>query len=213
MRTIIAIACLGLLTGAQPAGAQTTHELKVSRHPNVAISNSEVDTILINASRVLQRNSVSRGTRGIGACDVTFKLKGSVETFVSPNTPAIVDEHNIEAVHREHSDPNFVSVKVVEDIRFCRSFRSDPSHPIWGCSWPWHYRSTIVRRDAPFPEIVWAHEFGHLTGLWHRGERTALMTICPLAADQVKVDQIECSCYLGGPGSCITPEVDPGCGP
>ena len=37
MRTIIAIACLGLLLWVEPAGAQKTYSLTVSRHPDVVM--------------------------------------------------------------------------------------------------------------------------------------------------------------------------------
>src|SRR5438876_3714289 len=112
MQIIAGLLCLVLLLWIRPAVAQSTHELKVSRHPSIALSDNNVRAILAGASRVLQNNSVFRGDRGRGACDVTFKLKGSVETL-SPNIPAVVDEDNIEDVHRDHSDPNLVSVKVV----------------------------------------------------------------------------------------------------
>jgi hypothetical protein len=60
MRTIIAIACLGLLLWVEPAGAQKTYSLTVSRHPDVALSAADVDKILADASKMLQKTSEHR---------------------------------------------------------------------------------------------------------------------------------------------------------
>jgi hypothetical protein len=64
----------------------------------------------------------------------------------------------------------------------------------------------VPQQSTRLSGLVWAHEFGHRTGLWHRSEADALMTICPLDLDQLihqeKVNRKECECYLGGPGSC-----------
>jgi hypothetical protein len=213
MQIIIAIVCLRLLMWVEPASAQVTHELTVSHHGDIALSDGEVDEILAAASEVLKKNS----------CNVTFKRKGSVQTFTSSSTPkAITTAAKRDAVHSETSD-----VKVVETIGFCRG-----EGPHAGCAWdpppggsqPQH-RSMIVEhrpdavrnRDdkAKVLGALWAHEFGHRTGLWHRDELDALMTICPLVLDQaipqVKVDSRECVCFLGGPGACRTPEPPARC--
>ena len=207
MRIIIASVCLGLLMWAEPASAQSTYSLTVSHHKDIALSEDDVDKILASASKVLQKDSGHRSTASNVACKVTFKRKGPVTTFASADTPKIINTAaDRDAVHREVAD-----VKVVEKIKFCRG---DPSD-FGGCAWPprANSRSIIVVRDppAPFPGILWAHEFGHRTGLRHRGERQALMTICDLKGDQVQVNRKECDCFLGGPGSCRVPEPPVAC--
>jgi Matrixin len=204
MQMIVAIACLGLLMWVEPASAQSTYSLTVSHHRDIALSEDKVDQILSKASEILKKNS----------CDVTFKRKGSVRTFASADTPAIIETAaDRDAVHSENSD-----VKVVKAIEFCRDNR-DKGQAHDGCAWdpprqgqrPRH-RSMIVipHQDTRLSGLVWAHEFGHRTGLWHRSEADALMTICPLDLDskipQEQVNRRECNCFLGGPGSCSPPE-------
>src|SRR6516164_4800147 len=106
MQIIVTIVCLGVLMWVDPASAQTTYSLKVSRHPNVDLSDHAVDTILVEASKILEKNS----------CDVKFRLDGPVQIFASSDTPEkITDRASRDAVHREDSD-----VKVVSAIEFCR---------------------------------------------------------------------------------------------
>ena len=201
-QTFIAIVCLGPLMWVDPASAQRTYSLTVSRHPDVAISEAKVDEILAEASKVLQKNPGHVDTRDNVACNVTFRRNGPVRTFASPTAPKIIDspeERN--AVHRENAD-----VKVVQKINFCRG---DPGE-FAGCAWPpragRRLISMIVVRNPPAgvrgAGILWAHEFGHRTGLRHRNEHLALMTICDLRTDQVQVRRRECDCFLSGPRTC-----------
>jgi hypothetical protein len=198
MRTIIAVVCLALLMWVEPASAQKTYSLQVSRHESVALSADEVDEILADMSKILQKDSAHVSPPNNVRCNVTFKRKGPVATFGSPNRQGIIDTRaDRDAVHREDAD-----VKVVNEINFCRG---EPAK-FAGCAWPppLGRRSMIVVRNppAPFPGILWAHEFGHRTGLRHRSDALALMTICDLKGNQVQVTQDECNCFLSGPGSC-----------
>jgi hypothetical protein len=204
MRTMIAIACLGLLLWVEPASAQKTYSLTISRHPDVALSAADVDKILADATKMLQKTSAPTSSPDNVACNVSFKRNGPVTTFASRNAPKIIKtEADRDAVHSEKAD-----VKVVEKIRFCRDDPADFA----GCAWPPKdgSRSIIVVRDppAPAPAVLWAHELGHRMGLRHRGERLALMSICDLSRGQVQVNQKECKCFLDGPGSC-TPRTEP----
>jgi hypothetical protein len=204
----------------EAASAQQTYSLSVSRHRAVpALSDGEVRRILADASRMLQKNSRHDGDDDV-ACNVTLTLKGSVGTFASPNTP-VIDRDNIDAVHRVDADVAGVDfhVKVVEEINFCRP--DLPAEPFVGCSFsPPDFRSTILvhpklHKDAQgrplsrYPDhLLWAHEFGHLTGLGHRDDdQLALMTPCPLNTQffdisdaRVRVNSQECRRLLAGPG-------------
>jgi len=203
IQDVIAIVCLGLLMWTNPAGAQSAYSLSVSRHPSVSISDKQVDDVLAAASKMLQER-----------CNVTFTRTGPVHTFASPNTPAIIKtESDRDAVHRENFDGNVVNVKIVKKIGFCRPQQGTS---FLGCSWPHHFRSIIVVADQNFPQLVWPHEFGHQTGLWHRKDLAhALMSPCRLKATNVQVTPNECTCFLSGPGTCETPEPQPPatCGP
>ena len=220
MRTSAGLLSLALLMSVEAASAQQTYSLSVSRHRAVpALSDGEVRRILADASRMLQKNPRHDGDDDV-ACNVTLTLKGSVGTFASPNTP-VVDRDNIDAVHRVDANVAGVDfhVKVVKEINFCRP--DLPAEPFVGCSFsPPDFRSMIVvhpklHKDAQgrplsrYPDhLLWAHEFGHLTGSGHRDDdQLALMTRCPLNTQflnisdaRVRVNSDECRRLLAGPG-------------
>ena len=183
-------------------GAPITHSLSVGRHHSVEFSEQRVDSILAAASKVMH----DAGSR------VTFKRTGPINTFASPDTPAIIkNQAERDAVHQVRFEPEgVVSVKIVERIEFCRpNFGKTLFN---GCSWPRHFRSMIVIADPKpnVPELVWLHEFGHQTGLWHRRpDELALMSPCPLKPGNVQLTEHECKCFREGPGAFRIPEPDP----
>jgi hypothetical protein len=112
-------------------------------------------------------------------------------------------------------------VKVVDQIRHCVGPR--PYAGYQGCAYPNDFRSFIVvhpsrHLNQGYPaHLLWAHEFGHLTGLQHRDGPLALMTRCPLKVmfskvpdNRVQVTRDECRCLMSGPGACPLPEAPPG---
>ena len=211
MKMIMAILSVALLMLIDKASAQATYSVSVSRHASVpALSEKQVRKILQDASKMLQKNSVSNGDGDV-ACDVTFTLNGPVRTFGSVGTsPNIVDEQHRDAVHMVDAGVAGVDfhVKVVKDIQFCRPGLNGPFN---GCAFPNEFRSIIVippSRNFP-SHLLWAHEFGHLTGLGHRHSKCALMTSCDVAdlaaATRVRVNKQECSCLRGGLGFCPLP--------
>ena len=195
---IIAIIWLGLLIGITSASAQVTYSLKISRHPSVSFSQKRVDRILADASKMLQQ-----------ACNVTLQRVGPLHVL-SSNVPAIIkNQTDRDAVLAQNPDPDpkVISVKIVKKIKFCRP---QQGNSFVGCSWPHRFHSIIVVANGKFPQLVWPHEFGHQTGLWHRqGQKDALMSPCPLKATNVQITQSECQCLMAGPGGCQTPEPKP----
>src|SRR5262249_38314872 len=171
MRRCSAILLLGLLFSAQPADAQRLYSLTVSIHEgmNPTLTKENVEQILGGASDILKRNG----------CDVKFELKGPIQTFTS--APAhIKDPSTLEAAHLVSAD-----VKVVQRINYCVG--KYLKEPVIGCSWrPEGRRRTVIvttESVGALPGIhpvLWAHEFGHTTGLLHRKDANdvALMTPC-----------------------------------
>jgi hypothetical protein len=203
MRTAIALTCLALLVGFNKAMAQATHSLSVSRHVSVPFSESQVDDILAAASKMLQKAGSP------GACDVTLKRIGPIQTFTSPNPEGIIHNRtDRDAVHSENFDSSVINVKIVNKIESCLP----PIRGFLGCGWPKKFRSIIVVADQQFPQLVWPHEFGHQTGLFHRPVDKALMSPCTLQADNVQLTKRECTCFKKGPGGCPNiPETHPPC--
>ena len=118
MRTIIAIACLGLLLWVEPAGAQKTYSLTVSRHPDVALSAADVDKILADASKMLQKTSARTSSPNNVDCNVASRT--GVDGRADPEGPDV--QHRLD--HRrgggdgcttDGAVDNFV---VSEEIRF-----------------------------------------------------------------------------------------------
>jgi hypothetical protein len=218
MRIIAGVLSLAVLMWVEAATAQnSTYSLSVSRHRDVPpLSDADVKRILADASRMLKKDSRRNDDKDV-ACNVTFTLKGSVGTFASPATP-VVDRDNIAAFHRVDSDVAGVDfhVKLVKQINFCRP--DLPAQPFVGCSFsPPDFRSMILvhpklhtnLQGRKYPDhLLWAHEFGHLTGLGHRDDDPlALMTRCPLNTQffnvsdaRVRVNSQECGRLLAGPG-------------
>ena len=110
MRTAIALTCLALLVGVNQATAQATHSLSVSRHVSVTFSESQVDNILAAASKMLQK------TGSPGACDVTLKRIGPIQTFTAHNPEAIIrNTTDRDAVQRVNFDSSVINVKIVKN--------------------------------------------------------------------------------------------------
>ena len=199
VKVIIAVAWLGLLMWAEPASAQNTrtYSFTVGRHESVKLKNDDVDKILAEASKALKK------------CNVVLKRQGSVGTFNSSKTPKrIKTAKDRDAVNRESFDIKVVAFPIV----FCRVSQTHQ-----GCAWDpppsparqLPQRRSIIVTDLTNPKIagrIWAHEFGHRTGLPHRIEKTALMACSvPTGPESGKLDDHECDCFQGGPGSCNDP--------
>ena len=201
MRRYTTLMWLGLLLWAEPASAAspppTVYNLTVSQQAAVqpALTKKDVKSILQRASKVL----ASHG------CNVKFTLKGEIGTFTS--APAVIETgSDLEAAHDVPAD-----VKIVQNIHFCIGKHDAGGY--LGCSWrpPGEKKTMVVSRLAggiDIRPIVWAHEFGHTTGLQHRvdPQNVALMTPCGIKAFNQTVTTDECKCFLGEPGSCDVPE-------
>lgn len=171
------------------AAAQTTHSLTVSKHSTVSATAANVDAILVEASNVLKVDDDFAPGTGDVACDVTLVRSGAVGPFSSAATPGtIAKKSDLDAVFAE---PAFV--KMVTGITWCGR-----SGSIAGCA-ATPGRTIAVVHPGKWRGIVWAHEFGHSTGLPHRGLDRELMTNEPLAEDQTFVSTSECRSIVGGP--------------
>src|SRR5262249_3751250 len=92
--------------------------------------------------------------------------------------------------------------------------------PLIGCSWrpEGRPRTVIVTTESVgalpgIHPVLWAHEFGHTTGLLHRKDQNdvALMTPCGLEAFNDQINKDECRHFLVGPVTHYPPGLGPGC--
>src|SRR5262245_48429482 len=110
LRTLVALACVGLLLGVEAASAQKVYSLTIKVHPDISLSDAQADKILEDASDLLKAKSGESDF----ACNVIFKRKGHVQSLAD-GTPAVINtRRQLEAVHRQEAD-----IKVVSEIKFC----------------------------------------------------------------------------------------------
>ena len=223
MQMIVAIVSLALLMCVQATSAQSAaYSVSVRVHNSLPrLSASDVNSLLDKASKMLQKNNLGHPESDDDVkCDVTFTLKGPVGTFSDP-PGAIVNQGNIDAVMNSDLDDADFHIKVVQKIEFCRPGVEGNQA---GCAFsPPRFRSIVVVHPGSHPSgpgfpdhLLWAHEFGHLTGLGHRESQSAaetphdefgLMTRCNLKDQfsgmddaKVQVNRDECRRLLAGPG-------------
>jgi hypothetical protein len=190
----IGILLVGLLFWVEPtsaqevrsSNAQKVYSLTVSIHEGLHLTEQSTEEILDRASNLLQRNG----------CNVTFKFKGPVQTFTAQ---PITDASTLDVVHQVPAD-----IKVVPRINFCAAGFKPEGY--LGCAWRPEDRPRTVIVTPPAlgvgrDPMLWAHEFGHTTGLPHRNDEhnQALMTPCPIEPFNWKIDEVECGHFLAGP--------------
>ena len=204
MQVIITVACLGLLLWTELAAAQNslprvTHPLTVSKHESINLTEAQVRDILERASKLLEEDL---------RCNVGFRLDGSIGTFATSTPKIINNADDLEAVHRESAH-----VKVVEQIKFCKQ-RAARGQPFLGCAWrPGGRPKTMIvtKVESNLSDIVWAHEFGHTTGLQHRVGTDVLMTPCQLYYNTIEIKPAECRCFRLGQGGCTIRDRNVAC--
>ncbi|MCP4265569.1 MAG: matrixin family metalloprotease [Candidatus Brocadiaceae bacterium] len=164
-------------------GCPKTHNLQVRRHITTTpvLSNARADSILSNASTILQTNDGA----GDVACDVRMVRSGNVTAFTTGN-----------GIINSSADFNAVislpgHAKVVRQINWCG--RLIPN--VIGCAPRPGNSFAVVRRSNVISEaILWTHEFGHNKGLTHRNGTRAVMRPT-ININNKRINSTECSAY------------------
>jgi hypothetical protein len=212
-----ALLLLWLVSWAGVASAQdgmVTHSLTVSIHPaaNPKVTQDEIEKILKGASDILQGHTTITPHNN---CKVEFKLKGLVTWTSGPAD--ITDDIDLEQVQEVPAD-----VKVVQSITYCAQEHNNGGYA--GCAWRPKLRPrTMIVARSEFSlsmgngPMIWAHEYGHTTGLNHRyhkgilSDSENLMTPCDLEIASQPINQFECDHFLKGPVSNYPRTLGPRC--
>jgi hypothetical protein len=140
-------------SGTTNCAGPVMRRLGIRRFTTSALTNAQADTILQNASNILQ---TSNGAGDV-ACNVTLTRGGNVTAFATGDG-SIDSQTEFNAVI---GLPGYV--KVVNQINWCSGLIPN----IIGCS-PTPGTSLAVVRFNPTAVqegILWAHEYGHTKGL------------------------------------------------
>jgi hypothetical protein len=184
----VAIFLLGLIDRpllAQSDQSAATSAIKfqvtVSKHAAISdpITNTNVDTILDNMSKMFSSEAPP--------CRVSFFRSGDIGTF--SDLPFSVNSE-ADFGHFKTVPP---SLKVIGEINWCGGL----SPGIIGCSSTPGAAWTVVPYPASSAHLLWAHEFGHTTGLQHRDDPNALMRPI-LYPDDTHINSDECKKVLAG---------------
>lgn len=178
---IFGLTIMGFLAACKTTGpGRITHDLQISRHHSVALSDARADQILNSMGTILQINDGS----GDVACDVAFTRNGAISVFNIGNG-MINSASDFTAVN---SQPG--NVKVVKQINWCGGL----SPNIIGCA-PVPGTSMVVVRFTTNQEgLLWVHEFGHNKGLSHNNQQRAVMQPT-INVNNKHVNQSECDSY------------------
>ncbi|MGH6900015.1 MAG: hypothetical protein ACREJ5_26270, partial [Geminicoccaceae bacterium] len=164
----------------------TTRQFTISRHNTATVIDAEADSILNDASTVLQ---VSHGPDDV-ACPVALVRSGNVGVF-NTGDGSLDTAAETSAVF---SLPG--NVKVVADVNFCGDFNTS----YIGCGQTPGTSYITERFIANQEGILWAHEFGHNQGLPHRDTSTNNVMYRSIGTDRQRVNQAESNAFLGQQG-------------
>jgi hypothetical protein len=202
----IAMALSALLLWIQPASSREmkTHPLTVSIHEAVrpTVEAACRQAHLPDIKKCI-RKFLKEASDTLRQCKVRFSLKGPVGRFGSRQHPDespsanITDASKLEEVHQLPAD-----VKIVSKITHCVEEDIQTGNP--GCAFrPPNLRKTVIV-TVPFfsghDGILWAHEYGHTAGLFHRFKQgdTNLMTPCRITTDSTDIDEDQCGHFRVG---------------
>jgi hypothetical protein len=161
--------------------------LTISRHNTAPLSNAEADSILADASTVLQTNDGP----GDVACGVALTRSGDAGVF-NIGDGSLDTSAELQAVFALPGN-----VKVVDDVNWCAN-QFNTSYI--GCGQTPGTSFITERFTANQEGILWAHEFGHNQGLQHRDTSTDNVMYFSIGSNRRRVNQTECNAFTGQGG-------------
>lgn len=181
---IIVLASAASAENSQPLGT-ITHPLDIGRHPSAALTNSEADAILADATQILsQCNSQFSRSGSVRSLNSLPSIISSQATFQSACQSNSFDESN-------KVEPLGVTrrVRIVNSINWCGQIGTG----IIGCAFT-PGTCMVMRRFTSSQEgIVWAHEFGHSKGLPHRTNSSDAVMFPSVGSNHTVFSTSECN--------------------
>ena len=153
--------------------------LSVYRHSIApSFSNSDADRILGDASELLTTQDGSDDV----ACPTRMKRKGNVATTTA-------GDGTLDAAGDLGKLPD--GITLVKAINYCSSLAPN----IIGCAQTPGKKAAFVRYNSDTEGMIWAHEYGHNTGLGHRNGSNNLMDSY-VGKSKRRINQSECNSFL-----------------
>lgn len=159
----------------------TVQNLPVSRYTTASLTDAEANSILADATAVLQNDDSPPADV---SCCVRLETTDPVGTFTTGDG-SIDSSAEFSAVISLSG-----YVKVVNQINWCGTFAPN----IIGCAPVPGSSFAVVRFTASQEGILWAHEYGHTKGLSHRNDTSAIMNPS-IGASRLRVTQAECDAF------------------
>ncbi len=146
------------------------------------------------------------------ACCATLARSGAAKTFGAAGDG--LDAIDTDPELRSVLNNNVARVKVVRQINYCGSSGTN----IIGCAWtPGNGMALVRMSDLGSEAVLWAHEYGHNTGLSHATDTKRIMYGTDFGTNN-GLDQAECNTYhapsassgmtVKDVGACADPDAD-----
>ncbi|WP_157935869.1 hypothetical protein [Paracoccus zhejiangensis] len=164
---------------------RTVRALTIRRHNTLAMTDGQADSILNDLGTVLTRNDGP----GDVACAVGVTRNGAVGAFAETD-----GNLNTNAEVQQVFGLNG-NIKVVPTVDFCGSAGFNTS--IIGCGQTPGASFITERFTATQEGILWAHEFGHNTGLPHRTDTSDALMFPSIGSNRLRINASECGSYGG----------------
>jgi hypothetical protein len=155
-------------------------DLTVRRFTSTSLSDANADTILANATNLLQINDGS----GDEACFIHLVRQGNVSVFSTGD--GTINDQSEYATIRDLPG----RVKAVNQINWCGTIMPN----IIGCAPTPGNSQLVVRSPGAAEGVLWAHEYGHTRGLPHRDVSNALMNRTN-GLTNTRVNSSECASF------------------
>ncbi len=153
---------------ADPSAIVSDTLLTYANHPDVAnpMDNARLDTILSDASLRIGRGDHADDT----TCCVTLLRASEQLTFGAANDGLdVIDDNSELTAVLQDSVSRFKVVRLINDC-------GGPTTNTVGCAYVGGEGAAVIRLSNPSSEgIVWAHEYGHNTGLNHVADSRSIM--------------------------------------